>query len=271
MSDPFQPCEKIYSITKQLIEVTKPYNVSILFSTKTDNLYDSWDIINPELHTFQLSVTNVNNNKIEPNVADIEKRYNLYRKLKDNGFRVGVRIQPFIPNITTTEIIDMFSDADHFTIEGMKLVSNNKENNEYLIKTLGLNVHDFFWAGTLNMKTQTKLLLYEPFIKKLESMKLSYSIADNELHHLGNNFCCCGDKLINKSTTFNNTYLSHKYGLNYTKEQVDKCLINVKNCKCGSLFNSEERKGMHTVQEFFDDKFFKENSLFNPNYLYNEK
>lgn len=272
MSDPFQPCEKVYGITKQLIEVTKPYNISILFSTKTDDLYSSWDIIDPDLHTFQLSVTNVYNNKVEPNVADISKRYNMYRRLKNMGFRVGIRIQPFIPNITTTEIIDMFSDADHFTIEGIKLISNNKRNNDYIIEKLGLNYNDFVWAGTLNMKTQIKLLLYEPFIKKLEFMKLSYSIADNELHHLGNNFCCCGDKLINKSTTFNNTYLSHKYGKNYNKKELDKNIIDVKDCKCGSLFNSEERKGLHTVQEFFDNRFFNKNSIFSPQYLYdNEK
>ena len=176
MSDPFQPCEKIYGITRELIEVTKPYNVSILFSTKTDDLYGSWDVISPDIHTFQLSVTNVNNNKIEPNVADIEKRYNLYRKLKDNGFRVGVRIQPFIPNITTTEIIDMFYDANHFTIEGIKMVNNNEENKNNILNITGLQRDDFVFLGMMNMRPELRLELYKPFIEKFENILLMANI-----------------------------------------------------------------------------------------------
>lgn len=96
MSDPFQPIEKKLGITQSLIDVTNKYGIHILFSTKSDDLYNC--NINPELHTFQLSVTNVENRKdIEPNVPDIEKRFDLYKNLKRNGFKVGIRIQPFIP------------------------------------------------------------------------------------------------------------------------------------------------------------------------------
>ena len=268
MSDPFQPCEKIYGITRELIEVTKPYNVSILFRTKTDDLYGSWDVISPDIHTFQLSITNVNNNKVEPNVANIEKRYNLYRKLKDNGFRVGIRIQPFIPNITTTEIIDMFYDANHFTIEGIKMVNNNEENKNNILNITGLQRDDFIFLGMMNMKPELRLKLYEPFIKKFESIKASWSIADNDLHYLGNNFCCCGDSLINKGTIFNNTYMCHKYGKNYTKEQIDDAINDVKDCVCKYWFYSREQEGLSTVQDYYDKKFDAKRSIFSPNFLY---
>lgn len=271
MSDPFQPCEKVYGITKQLIEATKPYNISILFSTKTDDLYGSWDVIDPDLHTFQLSVTNVNNHWIEPNVADISKRYDMYKRLKNMGFRVGIRIQPFIPNITTTEIIDMFSDADHFTIEGIKMVNNNEENKKNILNITKLERDDFVFLGMLNIKPQLRLEMYKPFIEKFESMNLSWSIADNDLHYLGNNFCCCGDKLINKGTIFNNTYLSHKYGKNYTKEQTDKSIRDVKDCVCKYWFYSREQEGLSTVQDFYDKKFDLKNSIFSPKFLYDYK
>ena len=268
MSDPFQPCESIYHITEQLIQVTKPYDISILFSTKTDDLYGAWNVIDPKLHTFQLSVTNVNNNSVEPNIADIDKRYQLYRKLKDSGFRVGIRLQPFIPNITTTEIIDMFSDADHFSIEGIKIVGNNEDNKKYILDLTGLNREDFMFMGMLNIRPEIRLKLYEPFIEKLEQIGASYSIADNDLHYLGNNFCCCGDKLVAKSTKFNTTYMCHAYGKNYTKEQLDECIEDVKDCVCKGCFYSREQVDLNTVQDYYDKKFYKANSVFSPLFLY---
>ena len=55
MSDPFQQIEKELGITKQLIDITNKYNKHILFSTKSDTIYNC--DIRPDLHSFQLSFT----------------------------------------------------------------------------------------------------------------------------------------------------------------------------------------------------------------------
>ena len=142
MSDPFQPCEEKYKITSQLIDITKDYDISILFSTKSDTVYGA--NIDPKLHTFQLSVSNVNNRlDIEPNIAPIQKRLDFFKRLKDKGFRVGIRIQPFIPGVTDISILEMFKDADQVSLEGLKLVPQNKDHKEYLLSKLGLNREDF--------------------------------------------------------------------------------------------------------------------------------
>lgn len=269
MSDPFQPIEKKLQITKQLIDVTNEYDIQILFSTKADTVYDC--NIKPELHTFQLSVTNVNDRRdLEPNVPSIERRYKFYKELKNNGFGVGIRIQPFIPNVTSLDIIDMFEDADNFTIEGLKLVPQNKEHKEYLMDLLGLKSEDFTQMGLLNMKPEIRTKLYEPFIKKLEEKGIDYSIADNDMHHIGTNKCCCGDKLIRKSTDFNNTSMIWKYGVEYAKEQIDEELFDcgVRDCKCNHLFTSNRQEGCTTVQDFYDKRFYRSSSPFSPEFLY---
>lgn len=271
MSDPFQPIERKLGVTKHLIDVTNKYGIHILFSTKTDMTYDC--DIKPELHTFQLSVTNtLNRNDIEPNVADICSRYKLYRSLKDNGFKVGIRIQPFIPNITSTDIIDMFHDADNFTIEGLKLVPQNKEHKDYLLELTGLKSSDFTQMGLLNLKPEIRKKLYEPFIRKLNEYGLNYSIADNDMHQYGTNKCCCGDALIHKSTDFNNTSMISKYGIDYTKEQLDREVFNcgVKDCKCNHLFTSNRQEGCVTVQDFYDKRFDRKSSPFSPQFLHRE-
>lgn len=66
MSDPFQPCEQEYGISAQLMELTKEYGISVLFSTKSDTIYDGKP--DRELHTFQMSVTCLEPNSLEPHV-----------------------------------------------------------------------------------------------------------------------------------------------------------------------------------------------------------
>lgn len=269
MSDPFQPVEQKLQITKQLIDITNQYDIHILFSTKSDTTYNC--NIKPELHTFQLSVTNTNNRvDFEPNVPDISKRYKFYKSLKERGFKVGIRIQPFIPDISTLDIIEKFKDADHFTIEGLKLVPQNKQHKDYLLELTGLHYSDFTQMGLLNLKPEIRNELYKPFIDKLQEYGISYSIADNDLHHLGTSKCCCGDTLIHKSTDFNNTSMICRYGINYTREQLNRELkrCSVDCCKCNQLFTSNRQEGCVTVQDFYDKRFNRKSSPFSPKFLY---
>lgn len=269
MSDPFQPCEGKLGITKQILDITNKYGIHILFSTKSDTTYDC--DIRPNLHTFQLSVTNVDNLKnIEPNVPSIEDRYRFYRELKDKGFKVGIRIQPFIPNVSTLKIIEMFKDADNFTLEGIKIVPQNKECKEFILNELNLEREDFTQMGLLNLKPTVRLKLYEPFIKYFEEHDIPYSIADNDLHFMGTNKCCCGDALIENFTSFNNTTMIKNYGLDYIKEEIDNELIKsgVCQCKCKQLFTSNRQEGCVNVKDFYDKRFDRKTSPFSPRFQY---
>ena len=268
MSDPFQPIERKYHITKQLVDVCNEFGISILFSTKTDNVYDS--NIRPDLHTFQLSVSNIDNRKdIERNVPAIESRYRLYRQLKDAGFRVGIRIQPFIPDISTLDIVKMFYDADNFTLEGLKLVPQNKEHKEQVLLATGLSQNEFTQMGLLNLKPEIRVQMYEPFIEYFRENDIPFSLADNDMHHLGTNLCCCGDRLVKKSTTFNNTAMCKLYGKGYAKEQLDDELFysGCRDCKCNHLFTSNRQEGCVSVQDFYDKRFYRKSSPFSPQFL----
>lgn len=272
MSDPFQPIEGQYHITKRLIDICNKHDISILFSTKSDELYGA--NIRPDLHSFQFSVSNVyNRNDIEKNVPDISERYKLYRQLKQDGFKCGIRIQPFIPNISTLEIVEMFNDADQFTLEGLKLVPQNKEHKEKVLEIVGMKQSDFTQMGLLNLKPEIRLKMYEPFIRYFEQHGIPYSLADNDLHHIGTNSCCCGDALVKKSTSFNNTSMCQMYGPCYAKELLDEELFEsgVRDCKCNHLFTSNRQEGCTSVQDFYDKRFYRKSSPFSPEFLFKEE
>ena len=267
MSDPFQPINEELLITNKMIDITNKYGISILFSTKSDTVHGA--DINPKLHTFQLSVTNVNNNKdIEPNVPLIENRLKFFNELKKEGFKVGIRIQPCIPNISTLEIVKMFEGADHFTIEGIKVVPQNIEQKEYIYNVLKLNKEDFTQKGLLTLKANIREKMYEPFIDYFNEHGISYSISDNDLRYLSNNYCCCGDKLVCKSTSFNTTAMLLKYGSNYTLDNVidEVKEYGIQDCKCNHLFTSNRTNGCKTVEDFYNERFDKKSSPFSPKF-----
>lgn len=119
MSDPFQPINSTLKVTNEMIDITNKYAIPILFSTKSDSIHNA--DIRKDLHTFQLSISNIDNRKdIEPNVPSIESRLKFYKELKQQGFKVGIRIQPFIPNLTNLNIVKEFGGGRTLHIGGFK-------------------------------------------------------------------------------------------------------------------------------------------------------
>lgn len=198
----------------------------------------------------------------------MENRIKFYQELKREGFKVGIRLQPFIPGITTLDVVKAFDGADHFVLEGIKIVPQNKEHKDFILGYLGLSEKQFTQMGLLNLRPEIRLRLYKPFIDYFEQRGISYSIADNDMHHLGNNYCCCGDALVKNSLLSANTAMAHIYGRDYAKEQVDEMLEQegIRDCVCNHLFTSNRQNGFKTVGQFYDDRFYRSTSPFSPQF-----
>ena len=252
MSDPFQPCEEVWKVTEQLVDTTNRFNCHILVSTKSDTTYGA--DLRPDLHTVQLSVSNIyDRTDIEPNVPPIARRLALFQALKLEGFRVGIRIQPFIPGITDLDIVKLFAGADHYQLEGIKFVQQNRESAERILRLTGLRREDFTCLGLMHLKPEVRWAQYQPFIAYFEANGLSYSLADNDFHAFGNNVCCCGDALVHRATPYNTTALAHKYGPNYQLKDALRELhaSGHDGCDCTCCHASNRAKGFRTVAESF--------------------
>jgi hypothetical protein len=164
--------------------------------------------------------------------------------------------------------VSLFSDAEHYTIECLKFVPHNKEFNNKMIRMLGFERGDWKQKGLIHLNPKIRSMIYEKVKGFLEDGGYSWSIADNDFHWLGNNRCCCGDKLIDKQTDFHNTCLIKDYGGGYGLEQVKERLGNYKECKCSSLFTSDRREGCKTVEEFYNKRFDRKTSPFSPKFQY---
>lgn len=270
LGDPFQPAEAYFHASREFLALCSDYDRHVVLSTKSTSFYGA--DVDPSRVSIQMSVSNMLNRRdIEPNVADNRQRVRFFHELKDAGFRVGIRIQPFLPGISDVNILELFKGADHYVIEGLKLVPQNAENIQQMLETLGLPRESFkAIGGHLCIRPELRLELYKPLIAYCESNHLSYSIADNDLRYLGNNVCCCGDVLVRKSTSFHTTAMIAKYGVNYTREQL---LYEINEsgfaqCHAAYLAASNRQHFGATVEEILCAKYDVRQSPASPRFFY---
>ena len=263
-SEAFQPPEKEKQFTKQLVDICNEYDRHIVFTTKADTYYDV--DVNPEQHSFQFSVTNHYNDRyLEPNIPSFEKRVEFYKQLKDEGFKVGIRFEPTIPNVTDIDkIVSYFPDADHFHFA--KLTLSNQLKWDDLIKYIGCTKNDFHMRGKKVVKDELFYTHIKPSIEKLDENGYSWS---SRFIHLGTDKCCCGDELVRNPTTFNTLYLKNKYGKHWTLENALDELGEYKQCDCKYLYTSNNwGEGLKTVEDFYIDRFPKHATKFNPDHQF---
>ena len=259
-SDPFQLAEKDKEYTKKCVDLFNQYDCNIVFCTKSDNYYDV--PVNPEYHSFQFSVTNhYNDSFLEPNVPEFSKRVKFYNKLKDEGFKVGLRFEPFIPNVTDViKCLDYFDDPDVVHINKLALLP--QRDNSHIIDYIGCNRKDFITNGKTYMKLDVMYTYYlKEVLDYLEEHGYKYS---TRAACFGNQECCCGDELVHKCNTHDPVHLWRKYGEHYTLEQALHEMGDYKSCNMRNLFTSNRRGNCHTCEDFYRDRWDKPRTKFNP-------
>lgn len=238
-SECFQPAEAIHHNTREIVDLCKQYDQKIVFTTKADGVFDVG--IDPSCHSFMMSVTNHYDDRyLEPNVPSFESRVQFYNELKNEGFKVGIRFEPFIPNVTDVgKILQYFDDADHIHLSRLRLLP--QIDNSQLLKHIRCSSKDFGTNGLTSLRSDVWYVYAKPIIDFLEDNGYSYTTSFAEF---GNNDCSpYGDKLVWKATTFDTLHLRRKYGENWTLEDGLKEIGIYKDCNCASLFCSNRRGG----------------------------
>ena len=250
MADPFQNREWKYKTTLKLLELSKKYNYPINISTKTSHLPDEyWNILNPNIHTFQISLIGISSNyirKFETNTPSPTDRVNFVKQLKNRGFWVSIRIQPLININEAIKLIkktDKF--VDYYTIEHLKLpLDNNLMMNQImpLLKDERIKLipkgREWEFDSTIKLQNINN-------IKSITDVKIG--CGDNEFHPLSDSLNCCGIDCMPKA--FKNWL---KYNSMYIKMTNDRSQWYPKN-NCNSCFNSTcIIKGFTTIKEYTD-------------------
>jgi len=117
-TDPYQPIEGKWRITRGLLEVLAECDHPVSITTKSDRVVRDIDLLRPMaakgLAAVALSVTSLDPKiacTVEPRAPHPERRLAAVRKLADAGVPVFVSISPVIPAITDHEIEHLLERA----------------------------------------------------------------------------------------------------------------------------------------------------------------
>lgn len=258
MSDPFQELEKKYRATYRLLEVSRKYRYPINISTKTASLEPMYyELLDPSIHTFSISLIGLSDDYIrtwESRTPLAQERIAFIRALKERGFWVSIRIQPIIDINEVLKLIRATDDiVDYYTIEHLKIPTDNKEVSQLILKKLG--------ELKLNIRLVAKGREYEfDSAVKRQNILVIQELAntpvgcgDNEFHVLSESLNCCGVDLM--PPAFKNWM---KYNTMYINMTGDRGQWSPEN-NCNACFVSHcIKKGFTKMKQYVDKAYIEQ-------------
>lgn len=110
MSDPYNPFEEKFLLTRKALELIDKYNYGAAIATKSDLIIRDIDVLkrikehSPVL--CKITITTADDElskKIEPNVCLSSERFKAIKELSDEGIYTGILLMPILPFINDTE------------------------------------------------------------------------------------------------------------------------------------------------------------------------
>ncbi|MCK5261996.1 MAG: radical SAM protein [Thermoplasmatales archaeon] len=115
VTDPYQPIEKKYKLTRYCLDQLLKYDFPISIQTKSSLIVRDINILSKFSDAeVMMSITTLDDNErklLEPCTSPVEKRLDVLRKYADVGIQTSVFFGPIYPSISTDdipEIIDTF-------------------------------------------------------------------------------------------------------------------------------------------------------------------
>jgi len=135
VTDPYQPLERKYEITRKILEKLKNTKLFVSILTKSSLVLRDVDLLKQMNCEVGITITTLNDNirkLFEPNASSVEDRLNALKKLKEEGIRTYIFFGPILPFI-----------SDKNLEETIKTLSELKPDKIYFDK---LNVKNpFHW------------------------------------------------------------------------------------------------------------------------------
>jgi DNA repair photolyase len=128
-TDPYQPIEGRYRITREILELMAETRHPIVITTKSNRVVDDIEVLktlaSDHLTGIAISVTSLDPSlarKLEPRAPAPLQRLQAVRKLADAGIYVHVNIAPIIPAITDSEIEAIVSAASAYGAQSISWI-----------------------------------------------------------------------------------------------------------------------------------------------------
>jgi DNA repair photolyase len=146
VTDPYQPVESRYKLTRNVLEKLIPIQPTIAIQSKSDLLVRDIDVFkkfkNIDVGISLSTLDESTQKKIEPRASSPQRRIDALMKLKKAGIHTHVFISPILPEITDWKAIIKATKkyADEIWFENLNLYPSIKANIDNFLKTVDPNL-----------------------------------------------------------------------------------------------------------------------------------
>jgi DNA repair photolyase len=116
-SDPYQPVEARYRLTRRCLEVLLRYGFPVSVLTRSPLILRDLDLLRRfEWARVGVSITTVPVKKFEPGVPPLERRIDTLRRLEAAGIKTWVSLAPVIPGLMMIDLDRLFADLSEANV-----------------------------------------------------------------------------------------------------------------------------------------------------------
>ena len=171
-SDPYQPVEARYGITRRCLEVLLRHKYPISILTRSPLVLRDLDLLKRfEWVRVGMSITSVPVRRYEPGVPPLQRRIDTLRKLSKAGISTWVSLAPVIPGIILIDFDELFEELSS---AGVLSVSFN------MLRFVGYEESRLMFEATAAMGAAEALAGREQMIAKLSKLVRQYSMVPKD-------------------------------------------------------------------------------------------
>jgi len=203
-TDPYQPLERKYEITRRCLETLADRGFPLLIVTKSDLVTRDIDVFKRTRTVVSMTITTPRREIaeiIEPYAPPPQSRFSALKKIADEGIPTVVRIDPIIPTVNTDEndletIISRSAEigVKQITASTLKPVmgffSALKNRDPKLFRNLREAYSDGKWiSGYKYLNKEIRLEILKKIRKKVTEYGLAFAACREGFPRLNTNVC----------------------------------------------------------------------------------
>jgi len=171
-SDPYQPVEARYGVTRRCLEVLQRHRYPVSILTRSPLVLRDLDLLKRfEWVRVGMSITSVPVRWYEPGVPPLQRRIDTLRKLSKAGISTWVSLAPVIPGIVLIDLDELFEELSS---AGVSSVSFG------ILRFEGYEESRLMFEAAAAMRTKDALAGREQIIAKLSKLVRQYSMVPKD-------------------------------------------------------------------------------------------
>ena len=171
-SDPYQPVEARYEVTRRCLEVLLSHRYPISILTRSPLVLRDLDLLRKfEWVRVGMSITTVPVRRFEPGVPPLRRRIDTLRKLSKAGISTWVSLAPVIPGIVLVDLDVLFKELSSAGVSSLSFGALRFE---------GYEESRLLFEATAAMGTSEALAGREQMMAKLSKLVKQYSMVQKD-------------------------------------------------------------------------------------------